>query len=390
MDFNEIKSAIAADIDARRPELEALSRKIHDNPEPGMKEFKASAWLSDYLEKNGFRLERGIGSLPTAFRASCGHGHPVVAILAEYDALPGIGHACGHSIIAASAAGAGVAARAAAERLGGTVQVIGTPDEEDTGGKGFLIKAGIFDNVDAAMMVHPDVYDNAVIMALACQSLEVEFFGKEAHAAAAPEEGINALEAMILSYNAIDALRQHVRDKVRIHGVITDGGRAPNVVPAHSAAYFNVRAASTRYLEEVKRKVIDCFKGAGIATGARLEYRWGEVCYAAMKNNLTIARLFKENMESLGRQVRMTEEGTSFSTDMANVSEVVPAIHAMVRIAPPGVRHHTKEFCEAAVSETGMKGLADGAKALALTAADLLSHPELVNAARKEFAESRD
>jgi amidohydrolase len=385
MTIENIKCRITAEIDARREELEAISRKIHDNPEIGMREFKASAWLSGYLETNGFKTERGIASLPTAFRASYGQGHPVIAFLAEYDALPEIGHACGHSIIAASAAGAGIAARIAADGYGGTIEVIGAPDEENTGGKGFLLRAGIFNGVDVAMMIHPDIYDNAIIVALACQSLDVEFFGKEAHAAAAPEQGINALAAMILSFNAIDALRQHVRDKVRVHGVITDGGKAPNVIPARSAASFNVRAGSTEYLEIVKQKVIECFKGAGIATGARLEYRWGEVCYAAMKNNLTLARLFKQNMESIGRNVKISEEGTNFSTDMANISEVVPSLHAMVKIAPLEIKHHTIEFCQAAVSESGMKGMVDGAKALAMTAADLMASPELANAARKEF-----
>jgi amidohydrolase len=386
MGLIEIKSAIASEIDSRRRELEALSRKIHDNPEIGMSEFKASVWLSEYLEANGFRVERGVGRLPTAFRASYGAGKPVVAFLAEYDALPQIGHACGHNIIATSAAGAGIAAKKAADCYGGTIQVIGTPDEENTGGKGFLIKAGVFSGVDAALMLHPDIYDNAIIVALACQTLDIEFFGKEAHAAAAPEQGVNALAAMLLSFNAIDALRQHVKDKVRIHGVITDGGKAPNIVPAHSAAKFIVRAGDTAYLEIVKEKVLNCFKGAATMTGARFTYRWGEVCYAAMKNNNTLARLFKENMDSLGRRVKISEEGTSFSTDTANVSEVVPALHAMVKIAPLEVKHHTVEFAAAAASEDGMKGLSDGAKALAMTAADLLADAENLESVKKDFA----
>jgi amidohydrolase len=386
MGLIEVKSAIEREIDARRRELEELSRKIHENPETGMNEFKASAWLSEYLEANGFSVTRGVGALPTAFCAYYGTGQPVIAFLAEYDALPFIGHACGHNIIAASAAGAGIAAKKAADRYGGTVQVIGTPDEENTGGKGFLIKAGVFNGVDAALMLHPDIYDNAIIVALACQTLDVEFFGKEAHAAAAPEQGINALAAMLLSFNGVDALRQHVKDKVRIHGIITDGGKAPNIVPAHTAARFIVRAGNTAYLETVKEKVVDCFKGAATMTGARLTYRWGDICYAAMKNNNTLARLFKSNMESLGRQVKISEEGTSFSTDMANVSEVVPALHAMVKIAPLEVKHHTEEFRAAAVSEGGMKGLIDGAKALAMTAADLMGNAENLERIKKDFA----
>lgn len=386
---SDIKGQIIDQIDARRVELEVLSRKIYENPETGMKEFKASNWLSDYLEANGFRAERGIAAMPTAFRASYGHDKPLIAFLAEYDALPEIGHACGHNIIATAAVGAGIAAKIAADCCGGTIQVIGSPDEENTGGKGFLLKAGIFDGVDAAMMVHPDIYDNAIITALACQSLDIEFFGKEAHAASAPEQGINALSAMILSFNAIDALRQHLKKDARIHGVITDGGGIANVVPAHSAANFNVRAGSTSYLETVKQKVIACFAGASTATGATLQYRWGDICYAAMKNNLTLAHLFQQNMESLGRKPVISEEGTSFSTDMGNVSEKVPSLHAMVKIAPQDIKHHTSEFCRAAVSEAGMKGMIDGAKALAMTAADLMANVELLIEAKKEFQENK-
>lgn len=390
MGLNKLKYAVAAEIDARQKELHELNSRIHDNPEPGLKEFKASAWLSEYLETNGFKVRRGIASLPTAFTASYGEGHPVIAFFAEYDALPEIGHACGHSIIAAAAAGAGIASKLAVDRYGGTVMVIGSPDEEKDGGKTVLIEGGAMSGVDAAMMIHPDVHDNAIIQALACQNLDIEFFGKEAHAAAAPEQGINALEAMILSFNAIDSLRQHMRSTARIHGIILDGGKAANIVPEHSAGEFIVRAADMKYLAELKQKVLNCFAGAATATGTRLEYRWAKSCYAGMKNNLTLAHLFQQNMVSLGRNMVISEGGTSFSTDMGNVSQVVPGIHAMVKIAPLEIKHHTPEFARAAVSEAGMRGLIDGAKALAMTAADLLSKPELVLSAKKEFAESHD
>ncbi len=385
MELADLKSKISKEIDSRRGELKELSRRIHDNPETALCEIKASSWLSSYLEKNDFRIERGIGGLPTAFRTSYGNGSPVIALLAEYDALPGLGHACGHNIIGVAAAGAGVAARFAVDRFGGTVIVMGTPDEEKNGGKGILVREGAFNDVDIAMMVHPDVHDNAITRALACQELYVEFFGKEAHAAASPETGINALEAMILSFNAINSLRQHVKGTARIHGVITDGGQVANVVPGHSAASFNVRAEDDKYLEELKQKVVNCFQGAAKATGARLKFQWGEVCYSAMKNNLTLANLFKNNMEKLGRKVKMTEDGTVFSTDMGNVSQVVPGLHAMVAIAPEGIRHHTPEFAKAAVSEAGIEGLLDSAKALAMTVCDLLSDKDNVQKARKEF-----
>ncbi len=385
MEQARIKSGISREIDSRRNELKELSRRIHDNPETALCEVKASSWLSDYLEKSGFRVERGIGRLPTAFRASYGKGSPVIALLAEYDALPGLGHACGHNIIGVAAAGAGVASKTIADRFGGTVIVMGTPDEEKGGGKGILVREGAFGGIDVAMMVHPDVHDAASTRALACQELTVEFFGKEAHAAASPETGINALEAMILSFNAIDSLRQHIKSTARIHGVIIDGGKAANVVPGHSAASFNVRADDDEYLEELKVKVVNCFKGAARATGARLKFRWSEVCYSAMKNNMTLANLFKTNMEKLGRKVTITEGGTVFSTDMGNVSQVVPGLHAMVAIAPEGIRHHTPEFGKAATSEAGVKGLLDSAKALAMTVCDLLSDKENLSKAKKEF-----
>jgi amidohydrolase len=385
MGLTEVKALIKSEIDNRRPELEAISRKIHDNPETGMNEVQAARWLSEYLEANGFRVERGTGNLPTAWRASYGTGAPVIAFLAEYDALPQIGHACGHNIIAAAAVGAGVAAKKAADASGGTILVIGSPDEEHGGGKELLVRAGVFREVDAALMIHPDTDDNALIITLACQNLNVEFFGRAAHAAAAPEQGINALDALILSFNGLDALRQHVKDRVRIHGIITDGGEAANIVPAHSAGNFIIRAGNRDYLETVKGKVLDCFKGAATMTGARLEYNWGAVCYAAMRNNHTLARLYRENMEALGRPVKISEDGTTFSTDMANVSEVVPALHAMVKIAPPEVKHHTAAFCEAAVSEAGRKGLSDGAKALALTTADLLGDRAMLTQVKNDF-----
>ncbi len=385
MELTALKAAVVKEIEAKGKLLSELSQRIHDNPELGLSEVKAASWLSDYLEQNGFNLERGSGGLATAFKASYGKGKPVVAFLAEYDALPGLGHACGHNIIAASAVGAGIAAKTAVDQLGGTIIVMGTPDEEKGGGKEVLIERGAFEGIDIALMIHPDVQDNAILKALACQGLTVEFFGKEAHAASSPETGINALEAMLLSFNAVNSLRQHLRSTARIHGIITDGGKAPNIVPAHSAASFQLRAEDDNYLGELKKRVTRCFEGAAVATGSRLEYRWQEVCYCAMKHNFTLAQLFQQNMESIERKVKISEEGTSFSTDMGNVSQIIPSLHAMVAIAPPEIKHHTPEFAEAAVSQAGVKGLLDGAKALAMTLADLLADRENVERAREEF-----
>lgn len=382
----QLKAKVQEQVEFQRQELLELSQKIHASPELGFQEEKASAWLTEYLERQGFHVERGISGLPTSFRASFGRGKPIIALLAEYDALPEIGHACGHNIIAASSAGAAVASKFMVNKLGGTIQVLGTPGEEMFGGKIIMIESGDFDEVDVAMLVHPGTRNMAVTQALACISLEVEFLGKAAHAAACPEQGINALEAMILSFNAINALRQHIPEKARIHGIITHGGEAANIVPAHSAARFLIRAQDASYLEELKEKVLNCFTAAALATGSRLEYYWGERVYAPMKSNLTLARLFSYNLQLLGRQLEPFQPRFGFgSTDMGNVSQVVPALHPSIAIASSEVSTHSPEFAQAAISEDGNKGLLDAAKALAMTVADLLWEPETLAEVKKEF-----
>ena len=386
MDTERLKTSVVGEIDARRQQLSELSLKIHANPEIAFQEVKSATWLTEYLKENGFSIEQGICELATAFRASYGQGKPAIAILAEYDALPKLGHACGHNIIATSAVGAGVAAKLAVDRFGGTVLVIGTPGEEMEGGKVFMVDRGAFDGVDVAMMMHPGVRNTATIHGLACQSLKVEFFGKPAHAAARPAEGINALEAMIQSFTAINSLRQHIKSSARIHGIITDGGEAANVVPAHSAGYFIVRAEDDDYLDELKQKVINCFTGAATASGARLEYKWGEVRYSSLRNNLTLAQLFRRNIQSLGRKMPLFDSRVSFgSTDMGNVSQLVPGIHPLVAIAPVNVLGHSPEFASAAASEKGTRGLLDAAKALAMTVVDLVANPEIVTRVKEEF-----
>lgn len=386
MNLEELKKIIVAEADSQREELSELTRRIHDNPELGFHEFKAAEWLTAMLEKNGFAVKRGIYEMPTAFRAAYGSGGPTIALVAEYDALPELGHACGHNLIATTSAGAGIAARKAVDRFGGQVIVIGTPAEELYGGKVTMAQRGAFDGLDAAMMVHPGTHDAVITEALACQGLYIEFFGKPSHAAGRPEEGINALEAMILSFNAVNSLRQHVNSKARIHGIITNGGQAANVVPAYSAASFLVRAADETYLAELKQKVLNCFQGAATATGARLEYRWDELCYAPMFNNLTLGKYFVHNMRQLGRRAKMEDPDKSFgSTDFGNVSQLVPGIHASVAIALPGITTHSPEFSAAAVSEKGLQAMMDAVKALAMTVADLVSDPELLAKVKTEF-----
>ena len=390
MDIEKLKASAIGEIDARYHQLSELSLKIHSNPELGFQEVKAADWLTRYLEENGFSIQRGICELPTAFKGSYGQGKPAIAILAEYDALPNLGHACGHNLIAACAVGAGVASKLAIDQFGGTILVIGTPAEELYGGKVIMAEREAFSNLDMAMMVHPGVHNTATTETLACQALEVEFFGKAAHAAARPDEGINALEAMLQAFTAINSLRQHIKAKARIHGIITDGGQAANVVPAHSAGSFIVRAEDDTYLDELKQRVLDCFIGAATASGARLEYKWGDTRYAPLHNNLTLAQLFTQNMQSLGRKVQFSNPAEAFaSTDMGNVSQLVPTIHPFVAIAPVEVLIHSPQFASAAASEAGIRGLLDAAKALAMTVVDLVANPEIAIKVKEEFEQKR-
>jgi amidohydrolase len=386
LEIEKLKLKAKDSVESQRQQLIQLSLNIHDNPELGFKEEKASAWLTNYLEDNGFRVERGIVGLATAFRATYGRKNPRIAVLAEYDALPKIGHGCGHNIIAASAVGASVASKSIIDQLGGSVVVLGTPAEEVLGGKIDMVKAGIFKEIDVAMLVHPNTRNMPTEEALACSSLEVEFFGQAAHAAGQPHKGINALDAMILAFTSVNSLRQHIRGDARIHGIITDGGEAPNIVPAHSAAVFLVRALDDDYLAELKKKVLNCFTGASMASGARLEYRWRDRTYAPMKSNMTLAGLFKQNLESLGRQVEAFDPRFGLgSTDMGNVSQVVPSIHPTIAIAPTEVLIHTPEFAAAAASQAGHEGLMDAAKAMAMTVVDILGQPELLDKLQQEF-----
>jgi len=385
LEIEKLKLKIKDSVELQRQQLIQLSLNIHDNPELGFEEEKASTWLTSYLEDSGFHVERGIVGLATAFRATYGQGSPRIALLAEYDALPKMGHGCGHNIIATSAVGAAVASKSIIDQSGGSVVVLGTPGEEVFGGKIDMVKAGAFKEIDVAMIVHPDVRNMVTIQALACSSLEVEFFGQPAHAAAQPYKGVNALEAMILAFTSINSLRQHIKGEARIHGIITDGGEAPNIVPAHSAAVFLIRAPDNEYLDELNGKVLNCFVGASVASGARLEYSWRNKAYAPMKNNATLAGLFSQNLELLGRHVEAFDPSFGFgSTDMGNVSQVVPSIHPTIAIASLEVLIHTQEFASAAASEAGHEGFVDAAKAMAMTVADILQ-PGMLDRIKQEF-----
>lgn len=387
-DRDGLKQRAAADVDRRRKELLELSLRIHSNPEIAFEEHESAETLAAFLETNGFGVERGICQISTAFRASAGSGEPRLAFLAEYDALPGVGHGCGHNIIGTASCAAAIALRPLLAEMGGTVMVIGTPAEEAAGGKVYMAARGAFDGLECAMLVHPGNRNTAVAFALACLELDVEFEGKAAHAAARPEAGLNALDAMVAAFVNIGLLRQQVRDSARIHGIITDGGQAVNVIPHHTAAQLLIRSEDDEYMDEVlKPKVLACFEGAAAATGCELKYRWGEDSrYKAMRTNRALADAYRANVESLGRQVVDQESHRSMgSTDMGNVSTIVPAIHPSIAIAPQDVPVHTIAFREIAASEAGHEGLVDSAKALAMTGIDVLLDDGLRKRMREEF-----
>jgi len=385
------KAAIVAAVDRLADELEALSHKIHDHPELAYAEVQACGWLSEFLGGQGFKVERGIGEVDTAFRATIETGAgPTIAILCEYDALPGIGHACGHNVIATAGAGAGAALAAVQRQLPpGRIQVIGTPAEEGGGGKVRLIRAGVFAGVDCAMMIHG--FDRTLIHQdlLGIVRASFEFVGKAAHAAADPWEGVNALDACIQTFNAIAMLRQQVRPECRIHGIITDGGAAANIIPERAAATFYVRAPRIDLMWDTYRRVVACAEGAAKAAGAELrvtEHR--DTIYEPMKRNQALLDVFAANMAAAGLTEGEPIPDRLGSSDVGNVSQVIPAIQPLIGIAPTGMAIHTRDFAAAAVTPLAREGMLAAAKALAMTAHDLLADPSRVAAAKAEFGRS--
>lgn len=353
-----------------------LSRRIHRQPELGYEEEHASAWLCDLLTERGFEVERGICDIPTAFRARMGSGPLHITICAEYDALPAIGHACGHNIIAAMSAGAGIAAGRVADDAGLTVTVLGTPAEEvgNVGGKILLLERGAFHDAHAAMMVHPAPFDAVAPTLIAAALFDVRYTGKESHASAFPELGINAADALTVAQTSIGLLRQHIRPTDRLHGIITHGGDAPNVVPAHTSAKYMVRARTVEELAEVKWKLLRCFEAGATATGARLEVLGGEKPYAQVQHDAELAELYRRNAEAAGRRFPDLSDAVSrasASTDMGNVSLAIPSIHPMIGIDSLPAVNHQPEFTAQCVTPAADKALWDGALAMAWTAIDM-------------------
>ena len=382
----ELASTLDRAVEAHADALLALSQRIHQHPELRFEEHQASAWLAEFVAARGHAVERGIANLPTAFRARAGKGGPRVAILAEYDALPGVGHACGHNLIATGAVGAFVAAASVVEAVGGEVLLLGTPAEEGGGGKITMIEAGVFEGLDAAMMFHPFDRDVLAHPALASLWLTFDFVGAPAHAAIAPHAGRSALTACMDTFRLVDGQRVHFRDGVRVHGYVTDGGQAVNIIPERAACELSVRARDVAELERVRAIVERCARAAAMASDVQVHHsvRRG---YKDMVNNLAMARRFGAHLQALGRTPREHDETVGAgSTDMGDVSHVVPAIHPWLAIVDEGAALcHEHRFADAAAAPRGGHTALVAAKAMARTAVDLLVDAELRASVRDEW-----
>lgn len=384
----KLKKQVCGAIDAMAGELIAISHDIHANPELAFHEHHAARTLTGALEKHDLPVTRAAFGLETAYASSFGEGPAEAAILSEYDALPGIGHACGHNIIAVTGLGAALALSKLNGALPGRIRYLGTPAEEKGGGKELMAQQGAFDGLDAAMMVHPAGINLATMPCICISEVEVTYKGKSAHASAMPHAGINALDALITAYQAIAQLRQHIRPTERIHGIITKGGDAPNIVPDLTKAVFYVRAASAEELAALKKRVAACFEAGALASGCEMELRWAKADYLDMKTSWPLSKAYEENAQTLGRSFFPLEKmptGSAGSTDMGNVSHRVPSIHPMIASAPAHVVIHNPEFARWAASDLGDKACIDGAKALAMTAIDFLSDEAMRRQAKEEF-----
>jgi amidohydrolase len=389
--LDQAKTKVAAAVDRLADDLEKISHQIHGNPELCFKEEKAAGWLSDFLEKQGARVERGVGGLPTAFRATVeGSGPgPTVAIMAEYDALPNIGHACGHNVIATAGAGAGAAIALALGTVpfAGRIQVIGTPAEEGGAGKVRLMEAGVFKDVDAAMMIHGRCGTQVWRPSLGIIKVKCEFFGKASHASSWPWRGVNALNAMIQLFISLDLMRQQIKPDARVHGIITKGGDQANIIPEYTSAEFYLRAPTKDYCKELLRRFEGCAQGAATATGCTAKVTADATIHDPLKANSTMAELFGKNLERIDFPVDPDDGLAGYgSTDCGNVSQAIPTIHPYIRISPDGIPGHSREFAEWAKSPLARTGMVAGAKALALTALDLLANPAELKKAKDEFA----
>jgi amidohydrolase len=390
-DLDGIKERIAAEVDKRAEVLIDASHQIHAHPELNFEEHFAHDILTGILEAEGLELERKAYGLDTAFVGRAGRTGPTIAVLCEYDALPGIGHACGHNIIGTAGLGAGLAAAMLADELGGRVVIMGTPAEEGGGGKVFMADRGAFEGVDAAMMVHPAGSDLPRMDVIAIGQLWVEYHGKAAHAAAFPQKGRNALDAAVLGYMNVAALRQHILPSERIHGIFTNAGDKPNIVPEFTSAQWYVRSPTLKSLERLKPRVFACLEAGAAAAGCEMTHEWKEPVYADMIDNGPMLELYIDNAARTGRTLGDPSAigyPVVGSTDMGNVSYVVPSIHPMIKVGPSHVSIHSQEFAKFTASEDGDAAVVDGAKALAMTVVDLWLRPDVLAAAKDEFTDA--
>jgi amidohydrolase len=385
--IDERKGAVCAAIDGWAGRLIEVAHEIHAQPELAYEERAAHDLLTSVLGEAGLNPVRSAYGIETAFEARVGDDGPTVAVLCEYDALPGLGHACGHNVIAAAGLGAVLGTAALAASGVGRIVVLGTPAEEGGGGKIELARRGAFEMVDAAMMVHPADADLLRMDCIAIQQLEVSYDGRAAHAAAAPHEGRNALDAAVLGYVNVAALRQHIRPTERIHGIFTQAGDKPNIVPERAATFWYVRSDTFATLQPLKERVLACLEAGALAAGCSCAHAWDDHPYADLLDNGPMGAAYVANAARLGRDV-VTPDGRRRvvgSTDMGNVSYLVPSIHPMIQVAPHGVPIHSAEFAEHARGESADRAVVDGAKALAMTVVDLWSDPNLLGAAREAF-----
>ncbi len=388
-----LRESVVAVIDENADAIVSLSKYIHANPEIAMQEFKSSAACADLLEHFGFSVERGVAGVATAFSATSGTDGPLIAYLSEYDALPGLGHGCGHNLIAIAGIAAGLGLKAAIDQgLRGRVAVFGTPAEEAVGGKVLMANAGAFAGVDAALGAHPGTPDASCPtvegsgQALACMLVRIEFHGQAAHAAGDPWNGRNALDAVILLFNGINALRQHVKSDARLHGIITDGGLAPNVIPDFAAAEFFVRAGTMTYMNQLAERVREIAGGAASMTGTRLEFSTPEEPNSDMITNHAMARALKKNLDSVGLMLKdaVPEPGMG-STDWGNVSYVTPSVELSYPIVDRMITWHSPDVVAASDSELGYQNTLLVAKALAMTGIDLIEQPELLAEVKRSW-----
>jgi amidohydrolase len=371
----------AAEVIARRlPELVALSHSVHATPELCFEESRSAKAVADTLRAGGLTVTEGVYDLPTALESRSGSGDLVVAVCAEYDALPEVGHACGHNIIAATAVGAGLALAAVADQIGLQVRVLGTPAEEGGGGKVLMLDRGAFEGVHAAMMVHPWPTERLTGACLAVSHFDVHFAGKEAHASAAPWEGVNALDAMTISQVALGLLRQQLPPGDQVHGTITKGGAAANVIPASITGRYMARSRTIEGLGALEPRIRACFEAGALATGCTVTYAELSPVYSHMESDAGLLSAYRLNAEALGRRFDADDADSprpTFSTDMANVSLAVPTIHPLIGIETGGAVNHQHDFAAACITDSADAAVRDGALALAWTAIDAATDPAL-------------